>query len=197
MTRDELLALYGPVSERAVQKVHGCLDEHDRRFIAMSPLCLLASVGELPDISPRGDVAGFVHVLDDGRLLLPDRPGNNRVDSLLNVVDDPRVALIFLVPGLGETLRVNGTAVISTDPSLLNLGERKGKLPITQLVVTPVEVLFQCPRALKRSELWDPTHHRDPASLPRLDEILADQVVGLSLERSLELGKAGVERSLW
>lgn len=194
---EQLTGLYGEVSFRAAQKVHGALDAHDRQFISRSPFLLLATIGAMLDVSPRGDVAGFVAVLEDGRLLLPDRPGNNRIDSLLNVVADPRVSLFFLVPGIGHTLRVNGTGVISTDPSLLARGEVRGKLPTTTLVVTPVEVLYQCPRAVLRSSLWDPSKHLDDSALATLDEVLADQIEGLTLERSVELGKAGVGKPLW
>ncbi|MGB8649183.1 MAG: MSMEG_1061 family FMN-dependent PPOX-type flavoprotein [Mycobacteriales bacterium] len=194
---EALLALYGEVSERAAGKVHPALDEHDRRFIAHSPFLVLATSGPMLDVSPRGDLPGFVEVLDDGRLLLPDRPGNNRVDSLFNVVADPRVALFFLVPGIGHTLRVNGTAVVSTDPALLALGEVRGRLPTTTMVVTPVEVLYQCPRAVTRAGLWEAHRHVDPAALATLDEVLADQVDGLTLERSLALGKAGLSKPLW
>lgn len=193
----QLKDLYGEISVRAAQKVHSALDRHDRQFISRSPFLLLATSGPMLDISPRGDVAGFVTVLEDGRLLLPDRPGNNRIDSLLNVVADPRVALFFLVPGIGHTLRVTGTAVISTDPELLARSEVRGKRPATALVIRPVEVLYQCPRAVLRSRLWDASLHVDDSALATLDEVLADQIEGLTLERSRELGKAGVGKPLW
>jgi PPOX class probable FMN-dependent enzyme len=196
-TRDQLLSLYGEVAFRASQKVHPALDDHDRRFVALSPFLLLATCGPMLDISPRGDVPGSVEVLDDGRLLLPDRPGNNRLDSLLNVVGDPRVALFFLIPGIGYTLRVNGTGVVSTDPALLARGAVDGRLPRTTMVVTPVEVLYQCPRAVLRSSLWDAGRHVDDSALATLDEALADQIEGLTLEKSVELGKAGLAKPLW
>ena len=186
-TRQDLLALYGPVPVRAAGKVHDALDAHDRAFVAASPFLVLAttSPGGLLDCSPRGDLPGFVTVLDDGRLLLPDRPGNNRVDSLLNVVADPRASLILLVPGVTHSLRVNGTAVVTTDPALLALGAVKGRLPRTALVLTPGEVMYQCGRALVRSRLWDAPA---PPELPSLDVVLADQVAGLTLEQSLRFG---------
>ncbi len=196
---DALRALYGDVPKRAAGKVHPRLDEHDRAFLARSPFLLLATSAAdgLLDVSPRGDDPGFVHVLEDGRLVLPDRPGNNRVDSLLNVLGDPRVALIFLVPGLGHTLRVNGTATVSTDPELLALGAVRGRTPATALVVDVVEVLYQCPRALVRSRLWDPTRHVDRDALPSLDVVLAAQVPDLSLEESLAIGRASTGDPLW
>lgn len=191
---EDLLALYGPVPVRAAGKVHGALDAHDRAFVAASPFLVLATTSPegLLDCSPRGDLPGFVSVLDDGRMVLPDRPGNNRVDSLLNVVADPRASLILLVPGLTHTLRVNGTAVVTTDPDLLAVGEVNGRLPKTALVLTPVEVLYQCGRALVRSHLWDAPA---PPDLPSLDAVLAEQVAGLTLEQSV---RSGAEKDpLW
>lgn len=174
-TSEDLLALYGAVHPLAARKVHPELDRHDRAFVAASPFLVLATTapGGLIDVSPRGDTPGFVHVTDDGRLVLPDRPGNNRVDSLLNVVDDPRASMFFLVPGHTHTLRVNGTAVVSTDPELLATGAVKGRLPRTALVLTPQTVLYQCGRSVLRSGIWEP---REPAPLPSLDAVLTDQV---------------------
>lgn len=186
----ELRSLYGEVPRRAAGKVHACVDRHDRAYIARSPFLVLATAdaGGLLDVSPRGDLPGFVHVLDEQQLVLPDRPGNNRVDSLLNVLSDPRVALIFLVPGLGHTLRVNGTAQVSTDPALRELGAVRGRLPATALLVRVREVLYQCPRALVRSGLWDPDRQAGPDELPSLDAVLADQVPDLTLDESVRLG---------
>lgn len=187
-TPEQLLALYGPVPERAAGKVHATLDDHDRAFVARAPFLLLATsaAGGLLDVSPRGDRPGFVHVTADGDLVLPDRPGNNRVDSMLNVLSDPRVAMLLLVPGLTHTLRVNGTGAVTTDPDVLALGGVNGRLPRTALVVRPVEVMYQCGRAVQRSGLWDPA--AAPDDLPTLDVVLADQVPGLTLERSLAYG---------
>lgn len=196
-TAEDLLKHYGEVSFRAARKVHPTVDQHDRGFIARSPFAVLATAGHLLDVSPRGDLPGFVQVLDDGRLLLPDRRGNNRVDSLLNVLQDPRVALIFLIPGVEETLRVNGTAVISTDPALRARCAVEGSEPVTVLVVEPQEVLMQCPRALKRSRLWDPASYPEPDGLPSMDVVLADQIEGLTLEESMALGRASGDKPLW
>lgn len=186
----QLAALYGAVPKRAAGKVHARLDIHDRRFIALSPFLLLATAadGGLLDVSPRGDLPGFLHVLDDTCVVLPDRPGNNRIDSLRNVVGDPRASMILLVPGVGHTLRLNGTATISTDPGMLALGEVRGRRPATALVLTVVEALYQCQRALVRSHLWDPERHAAPDALPSLDVVLADQVPGLGLAESMALG---------
>lgn len=189
-TAAELEGLYGPVGRRAGGKVHTALDRHDRRFIGLSPFLVLATADAdgLLDVSPRGDLPGYLRVLDDTHVVLPDRPGNNRIDSMRNLLTDPRVALYLLVPGLGETLRINGTAVISTDPELLALGDVDGRLPTTVLLVEVREVFYQCPRAVVRSALWDPARHVDPHALPSLDEVLADQVDGLSLEDSQRYG---------
>lgn len=196
---EALRALYGVVPKRAAGKVHPVLDRHDRAFIARSPFLLLATAqnGGMLDVSPRGDLPGFVQVLDDTHLVLPDRPGNNRIDSLLNVLTDPRASMIFLVPGLDHTLRVNGTATVSTDPDLLALGEVRGRRPATALVLQVVEALYQCPRALVRSHLWNPAHHADPQGLPSLDEVLADQVADLTLPESLVIGRDSVDDPLY
>lgn len=196
---DQLRAMYGRVPKRAAGKVHAALDTHDRRFVARSPFLVLATAARdgLLDVSPRGDRPGFVHVDSPTRLVLPDRPGNNRVDSMLNLLGDPRLSLIFLVPGLGHTLRVNGTATVTTDPKLRAYGEVNGRLPRTALDIAVREVLYQCPRALVRSGLWDPERRVDPASMPSLDEVLAAQVDDLTLEESLRIGRASVDDPLW
>lgn len=150
------------------------------RLIAASPFAVLATVGpEGLDCSPRGDLAGFVRLAGDGTtLLLPDRRGNNRIDSLRNIVRDPRVALLFLIPGSGTTLRVNGRAVISAEPELLDSFTHEGGRPRSVVVLTVDEVYFQCARAILRSHLWDPAHHVDPASLPTPGQILDRMTAG-------------------
>ncbi len=175
--RDEaaLEALYGTPSAGAVAKEIDYIHPHYRSMIEASPFMVLATVGpEGLDSSPRGDPAGFVHVVDDKTLLIPDRRGNNRVDSLRNIVRDPRVALLFLIPGVGETLRVNGRAVVSTDPALLARFPFRDTLPRSVIVVTADRVYFQCPKALVRSELWNPDKHITRSSLPSTGTILAD-----------------------
>ena len=194
---DALRSLYGQVPKRAAGKVHPRLDRHDRAFIAASPFLVLAAAAAdgLLDVSPRGDNPGFVHVVDDATVVLPDRPGNNRIDSLLNLLSDARASMIFLVPGIGHTLRLNGTAVVTTDPQLRELGAVRGRLPVTALVLTVQEALYQCPRALVRSRLWDPSRQVEPGSLASLDEVLADQVADLTLEESVRLGST--DDPLW
>ena len=166
-TVDELKAIYGDSSEASIAKVTRVLTSEYRQMIEASPFVALATVGpEGIDCSPRGDLGGVVRIQDDTTLLLPDWRGNNRVDSLINIVRDPRVALMFLVPGSTTTMRVNGRAVVSIDPPLLKSFEMDGKHPRSVTVVSIVEVYFQCARALIRSELWNPEKFVDPASLP-------------------------------
>jgi len=167
--------LYGAPSGAAVEKELDYLHPHYQRLIAASPFFVLATGGPGGlDASPRGDAPGFVAVEDEKTLLIPDRRGNNRVDSLRNIISNPRVALLFLIPGVGETLRVNGHAEISTDPALLERFNVQGKLPRSVLVVHVDTVFFQCARAIFRSKLWDPAQQIDRRSLPSLGTIVSD-----------------------
>jgi PPOX class probable FMN-dependent enzyme len=172
---ESLEKLYGSPSGAAVQKEIDHLHPHYQRLIAASPFFVLATGGpDGMDASPRGDAPGFVVVGDEKTLLIPDRRGNNRVDSLRNIIGNPRVALLFLIPGVGETLRVNGRAEISTDPVLLGRFSVEGKLPRSVIVVHVDTVFFQCARAIFRSKLWDPAQHIERRSLPSLGTIVAD-----------------------
>ncbi|MBI4194235.1 MAG: pyridoxamine 5'-phosphate oxidase family protein [Betaproteobacteria bacterium] len=167
--------LYGAASGAAVEKEIDYLHPHYRTLIAASPFFVLATSGpDGVDASPRGDAAGFVVVEDEKTLLIPDRRGNNRVDSLRNIISNPHVALLFLIPGVGETLRVNGRALISTAPALLERFSVDGKLPRSVIVVSVDTVFFQCARAVFRARLWDPAQHIDRKSLPSLGTILED-----------------------
>lgn len=171
----ELEALYGVPNEASTVKEVDRLIPAYRRLIEASPFAALATVGpEGLDCSPRGDLAGFVRVADDRTLLIPDRRGNNRVDSLRNIVRDPRVALLFLIPGSGTTFRVNGRAVVDTDAGLCAGFAVDGKAPRSVVVVTVERAYFQCARAIVRSELWNPARHVEPASLPTPGSILAE-----------------------
>ncbi len=176
-----LEALYpdAPVSAATVKVADRVTDDY-ARLIAASPFAALATVGpEGLDCSPRGDLAGFVRVADDGAtLLLPDRRGNNRIDSLRNIVRDSRVALLFLIPGSGTTLRVNGLAVISAEAALLDSFTHEGGRPRSVTVLTVDEIYFQCARAIVRSGLWDPARHVDPARLPTPGQMLAGMTAG-------------------
>ena len=169
-----LEALYGAPGKPATVKVTRHVTPHYRAFIEASPFMALATNGpEGMDCSPRGDVPGFVRVHDERTLMMPDRRGNNRVDSLRNVVLDPQVGLLFLVPGSGTTLRVNGRAQVAVEPALLDSFAMEGKPPRSVLVVAVEAVYFQCSRAILRSQLWDPARHADLAALPTPGAILA------------------------
>jgi PPOX class probable FMN-dependent enzyme len=174
-TVEELEAIYGFPGEASTVKVADRITPSYRMLIEKSPFAALATSGpEGLDCSPRGDLPGFVRIHDDKTLMMPDRRGNNRVDSLRNIVRDPRVALLFLIPGAGSTLRVNGRARVSTDADLLASFRMEGKAPRTVIVMTVDEIYFQCARAIVRSELWNPDRHVDPKSLPTPGQILAD-----------------------
>lgn len=168
-----LEALYGKAVPRSIDKEIDHLNAHYRAFVEAAPFVALASAGaEGLDVSPRGDAAGFVTVEDSHTLLLPDRRGNNRIDTLRNIVEDPRVAMLFLIPGIGETLRINGRAKISADPALLARFAVDGKPPRSVLVVAIERVYFQCSRAVVRADLWNPGKHVERGALPSTGEIL-------------------------
>ena len=172
---ETLQKLYGAPSGAAVEKEVDYLHPHYQKLIAASPFFVLATGGaDSMDASPRGDAPGFVVVEDEKTLLIPDRRGNNRVDSLRNIIANPHIALLFLIPGIGETLRVNGRAEICTDPALLGRFSVEGKLPRSVLVVHVDTVFFQCARAIFRSKLWDPAQHIERSSLPSLGTIVSD-----------------------
>jgi len=174
-TIDELEAIYGHPAETSMVKVANRITLSYRVLIEKSPFAALASTGpEGLDCSPRGDVAGFVRIHDETTLMMPDRRGNNRIDSLRNIVRDPRVALLFLIPGSGNTLRVNGRAQVSVDPALLASFKMEGKAPRTVIVMKVGDVYFQCARAIVRSDLWNPDKRVDPKTLPTPGQILAE-----------------------
>ena len=178
-TVEELRSSYGEPSERAVKKSLDRLDRHCRRFIELSPFVVIASSGAdgRADCSPRGDAAGFVAVLDDRTVLLPDRRGNNRADSLRNVLANAYVGLLFMIPGVDETLRLNGRAALTADPVLLDPLAVNGRAPRSGLVVEVEEVFLQCTKALVRARLWaDESRVDRKAALPSFGQMLADHV---------------------
>ena len=190
---------FGAVGEASTAKVADHITPHYRRFIEAAPFLALATSGPGGlDCSPRGDVPGFVRIADPRTLLLPDRRGNNRIDSLRNVVEDPRVGLMFLVPGVGNAMRVNGLASIEDDPALCASFAVAGKAPRTVMVITVREVYFQCARALIRSGLWRTESHVDPGSLPTPGQILAemsdDRVGGAAYDSAWA---EWAQRTLW
>ena len=177
-SKQELRALFGEPNERAVLKCKAALDEHSRAFIAAAPFLLLATsnaAGQC-DVSPKGDKPGFVLVLDETHLVVPDRPGNNRIDGLTNILENPHVGLIFLVPGRGDTLRVNGRAAIVRDEEILSRAAMHGKLPKVGIGVEIEEAYLHCPKAFLRSSLWDASTWADAQKLPSFAQMLWDQV---------------------
>jgi hypothetical protein len=181
-TVEQLEVIYGVPNDASTVKVADRVTPLYRTLIEKSPFAALATAGpEGLDCSPRGDLPGFVRIHDDKTLMMPDRRGNNRIDSLRNIVRDPRIALLFLIPGAGSTLRINGTAYVSTDPDLLDSFRMEGKAPRTVVVITVGEIYFQCARAIVRADLWNPDKRVDARSLPTPGQILAamsDNTVG-------------------
>lgn len=185
---DELRSHFGTVNSLAEAKVLRKLDDYCRRFIAISPFLVLATAdGDGgADASPRGDGPGFVAVLDEVTLLVPDRPGNRRVDSFHNILAHPGVGMLFFVPGLPETLRVNGTARLVTDPALLEPLAAHGRVPVTGLLIHVEEAFFHCGKSIIRSKLWDKSIQVARSEFPSLGLIIADQT------RAIEAAKADV-----
>src|ERR1700742_3316378 len=181
-TIEQLEALYGIPGDASTVKVADRVTPPYRILIEKSPFAALATSGpEGLDCSPRGDLPGFVRIHDDKTLMMPDRRGNNRIDSLRNIVRDPRIALLFLIPGSGSTLRINGDAFVTADQALRDSFKMDGKAPRTVIVMTVGEIYFQCARAIVRSDLWNPDKRVDPNTLPTPGQILAsmsDNAVG-------------------
>jgi PPOX class probable FMN-dependent enzyme len=178
-TMDQLLGLYEAPSDVSSAKEIDHVSDHYRAFIEAAPFFALATGGpDGLDCSPRGDAPGFVRVAGPKTLMVPDRRGNNRIDSLRNIMRDPRVALLFLIPGIGETIRVTGSAALSIDPDLLASFTVNGKLPCCVIVITVERVFYQCTKAIVRSKLWDPARHVDRTRLPTTGAILAAQTAG-------------------
>ncbi|MDJ0930497.1 pyridoxamine 5'-phosphate oxidase family protein [Breoghania sp.] len=172
-TLQELEALYGQPAKRSLIKELDHISDHYRAFIDAAPFVVIASVGEEGlDCSPRGDPAGFVRVVDPKTVLIPDRRGNNRIDTLRNIVRDPHVSLLFLIPGVGETLRINGQAEISADPELCASFAVNGKEPATVLKITAERAYFQCQKALVRSRLWAQETQIERSALPSTGTII-------------------------
>lgn len=178
-TMEELEALYGRPNDSSLRKVAHRITPDYARIIAAAPFCALATVGpEGLDCSPRGDAHGLVRIQDETTLLLPDRRGNNRIDSLRNIIRDPRVALMFLIPGSGNALRINGRAHLVADAALLDSFSVEGARPRSVTVVTVQEVYFQCARAIIRAGLWDAASQSRAEGLPTPGKILAGMTAG-------------------
>ena len=176
--QDQLARLYQPPHPRTVAKAIDHVDPHGRRFIALSPFVVMGSVGQGGvDVSPRGGGPGFVKVDEAGRtLLMPDRPGNNRIDSLKNLADTGEVGLMFMIPGVDDIYRVNGRAELADDPALIQAFVEFGKPPRSVLRIAVREAFLHCPKALMRADLWGDSHRVDRATLPSLAEMVSDQI---------------------
>lgn len=198
-TQDELRSHFGQVSSLAEQKVLHHLDSFCRDFIALSPFLVLASSDGKghADASPRGDGPGFVAVLDDKTLLIPDRRGNNRVDTFNNILESPGVGLIFFVPGIDETLRVNGRAEITQDETLLAPLAMSGIAPTIGLKVHVEDTYFHCGKALLRSKLWKPESLVERSSFPPLGRIIAEQTAAIAAEEAEKTIEEGYRTRLY
>jgi uncharacterized protein len=175
-----LRGLYPATHTLAAQKSLTALDPHAMEFIRRSPFLTIGTQNRdgRADVSPRGDPAGFVKVLDERTLAIPDRPGNNRLDTLSNILANPNVGLLFLVPGFDDTLRLNGTATLSNDPDLLQSMAVNDRVPTLAIVVTVAEVFLHCAKAFRRSRLWDPEARQDRKEMPSLLQMILDQTTG-------------------
>lgn len=193
-----LRALHLAPMSRATDKVLARLDKHCRDIVALSPFCVIATQGaDGADVSPRGDPAGFVRVLDDTHLLVPDRIGNNRLDSMVNLLTNPAIGILFLIPGMDEALRVNGTARLTDDKRVLEQCAMQGRVPVIGLLVTVNEAFLHCPKALVRSALWNPARRIDRNVLPTYGQMLTDHCEGLTAEESERQGRIMAERGLY
>jgi PPOX class probable FMN-dependent enzyme len=172
-----LRAKFGEVHPLAIAKTRPGLDIYSRQFIAMSPFLVIstADASGKADLSPRGDPPGFVHVIDDNTILIPDRPGNNRLDTMANITANPNVGCLFFIPGFEDTLRLNGKARIIDDVGLLRHCAVNGKVPTVGILIAVEEVFMHCAKALKRSRLWQPDYRQDRAQLPSIARIILAQ----------------------
>ncbi|MBT7487090.1 MAG: pyridoxamine 5'-phosphate oxidase family protein [Rhodospirillales bacterium] len=177
-TIEQLRKIYKPVVGRAAEKVLYGLEKYSRQFIELSPFLVISSMGTdgVADISPRGEKPGFVQILDDLTVAIPDRPGNNRIDTFTNILSNPAVGLIFLIPGMNEVLRLQGDAEIRDDEDLMARFEVNGKLPRAVVVVKLREVYLHCAKAIMRSELWEDSNKIDRTIMPSMGQMLKEQI---------------------
>lgn len=199
-TREELREIYREPSESAVRKELRQLEEHSRRFLSKSPFLLIGSQDGAgnADVTPRGDKPGFVVPLDDQTIAIPDRPGNNRLDTWENVIGNPSVGLIFLIPGMNETLRINGEARLTADADLRERFAVDGRPALAVLVVKIRAIYMHCAKAFMRSQLWQPEAWPDRSEMPTLGQIVRDQLALSVSSEEIDAGLAdGYRKSLW
>lgn len=179
--QDDLRSTFSATHDLAAKKCLHHIDVHARAFIERSPFVCIGTQSKsgTADVSPRGDPRGFVKILDEQTLLIPDRPGNNRLDTLVNITTNPKVGLLFMVPGFDETMRVNGDAILTRDPELLPLMAVNNRNPTVAIVVHVEEVFIHCAKAFRRSKLWDQSQHQDRKDVPSLMKIILDQTTGV------------------
>lgn len=195
---DAVRARHPKAMSRATGKVLTRLDRHCRAILEKATFCIVGTQGPGgADVSPRGDPAGFVRVLDDRHILLPDRIGNNRFDSMANLFENPAIGLLFLVPGMAETLRINGIGRVTDDAALLAPSAMQGRAPQVGIVVEVKEAFLHCAKAINRAGLWDASRHIDRRELPSYGDMLADQVDGLTREESERQGAEMARRGLY
>jgi hypothetical protein len=199
-TIEELRSIYRNPAGPAVAKQHAAIDDHDRAFIAHAPFVIVSTADAEGrcDVSPKGGPPGFVKVLDDGSVALPDLSGNNRLDSLQNMLDNPGVALLFLIPGVDETLRVNGRARLSTDPAVLAAAAVGDVVPKVAVVVDVEEAFIHCAKALRRGAVWQREQWPDTSDMPPVAQMLRDQAVPeLTVEQVEVVLEDGYQKTLW
>ena len=197
-SRGQLTELFGTATPLAAKKSIPFLDRYSKQLIALSPFICIATQGDdgRADVSPRGDPPGFVKIVDDSTLAIPDRPGNNRLDTMYNILANPSVGLLFMVPGYDETLRVNGRAQITTRASLLEDMKIKDRLPKVAIVIHVDEVFLHCAKAFRRSNLWNSDAHQDRALLPSLGQMIMEQTSASELTKDqIDEADAMVESS--
>lgn len=177
---ESLRSIFPPTHALAADKCLDHLDKHAKAYLARSPFMCIGTQSESgkADVSPRGDPCGFVKVLDEKTLLIPDRPGNNRLDTLSNILSNPSVGLLFMIPGFDDTMRVNGNAKITRDPDLLSMLVVKDRAPSVAIIIEVSEVFLHCAKAFRRSNLWDPTQLQDRSEMPSLINIVLEQTTG-------------------
>ena len=187
----QLRDVFGNAEGLAVQKARPALDKYSRQFMSLSPFLVISTANAQgkADVSPRGDPPGFVHAIDDKTILIPDRPGNNRLDTMVNIVENPNVACLFFIPGFEDTLRVAGKARITTDAALLAHCTVQGKAPKAGIVVAIDEVFLHCAKALKRSKLWHDDYRQDRGQMPSLARIILDQTSDSGVDEALAVKK--------